>query len=85
MRDKLEELELEASLRSHVRTMRTGPGRKGKGKKAATAAGDDDKNNEDKTKKKTGKQMTKWDDSKLSKKELSALNRSAEVGRWTDE
>lgn len=73
VRDKLEELEIEASLRSQVRTMRTGPGRKAKGKKGANGADD-----EGKTKKK-GKQMTKWDDSKLSKKEISALNRSTEV------
>ncbi|TYZ67440.1 hypothetical protein PybrP1_010998 [[Pythium] brassicae (nom. inval.)] len=75
VRDKLEELELEASLRSQVRTMRTGPGRKAKGKKAAAGGGDA---TDSAKAKKAGKQMTKWDDSKLSKKELSALNRSAE-------
>lgn len=69
--DKLEELELEASLRSQTRTMRTGPGRKKKNKGGDAAAASKPK--------KAGKQMTKWEDSKLSKKEISALNRASEV------
>jgi hypothetical protein len=48
--------------------MRTGP-RKVKTKKAPESGG----------KKKSGKTMTKWDDSKLSKKEMKELDRSKEV------
>ncbi|GMF11616.1 unnamed protein product [Phytophthora lilii] len=65
----LEELENEAALRSSkVRQMRTGPRRKGKDKAA-------------KEPKKSGKKMTKWDDTKVSKKEAAALDRSKMV-RW---
>lgn len=69
VKDKLEELEIEASLRSQVRTMRTGPGRKAS--KAKKAGGEE--------KKKSTKQMTKWESSKLSKKEMSELDRSREL------
>uniref|UniRef100_H3G7F3 SRP54-type proteins GTP-binding domain-containing protein n=1 Tax=Phytophthora ramorum TaxID=164328 RepID=H3G7F3_PHYRM len=63
----LEELENEAALRSSkVRKMRTGPRRKGKDKAA-------------KEPKKSGKKMTKWDDTKVSKKEAEALDRSKMV------
>ncbi|GAB9462668.1 hypothetical protein Gpo141_00000156 [Globisporangium polare] len=69
VKDKLEELEIEASMRSQVRTMRTGPGRKAS--KAKKTGGEE--------KKKSTKQMTKWDTSKLSKKEMSELDRSREL------
>ncbi|KAF1795263.1 P-loop containing nucleoside triphosphate hydrolase [Phytophthora cactorum] len=62
----LEELENEAALRSKVRKMRTGPRRKGKDKAA-------------KEPKKSGKKMTKWDDTKVSKKEAEALDRSKTI------
>lgn len=51
---------------SKGRTMRTGPSKK-KTKKA------------DKGEPKKGKKMTKWEDSKLSKKEIEELDRSKEV------
>lgn len=46
--------------------MRTGPRRKGKDKAA-------------KEPKKSGKKMTKWDDTRVSKKEAEALDRSKTV------
>lgn len=70
VKDKLEELEIEASMRSQVRTMRTGPGKKAL--KAKKTSGEEKK-------KKSSKQMTKWETSKLSKKEMSELDRSREL------
>lgn len=65
--DKLAELESEVALRSSKgRKMRTGPSKK-KTKKA------------DKGEPKKGKKMTKWEDTKLSKKEIEELDRSKEV------
>lgn len=69
MKDKLEELENEVALRSQVRKMRTGPGRKALKSKKSTGGEE----------KKKGKQMTKWENSKLSKKEISELDRSKQV------
>ncbi|DBA02870.1 TPA: hypothetical protein N0F65_005897 [Lagenidium giganteum] len=66
--NKFGDLESEVALKSQVRKMRTGPGRKAGKKKAAS---------EETTTKKSGKKMTKWDDSKLSKKEILELDRSA--------
>uniref|UniRef100_K3WPU5 SRP54-type proteins GTP-binding domain-containing protein n=1 Tax=Globisporangium ultimum (strain ATCC 200006 / CBS 805.95 / DAOM BR144) TaxID=431595 RepID=K3WPU5_GLOUD len=70
VKDKLEELENEVALRSQVRKMRTGPGRKAQKAKKTT---------EGEEKKKKGKQMTKWENSKLSKKEMSELDRSQQL------
>ncbi|RLN91663.1 hypothetical protein BBJ28_00001709 [Nothophytophthora sp. Chile5] len=69
-KDTFEELENEVALRSSkVKKMRTGPRRKaGKDKKASDEP------------KKGGKKMTKWDDTKVSKKEAMELDHSkAEV------
>ncbi|KAJ0404165.1 hypothetical protein ATCC90586_008616 [Pythium insidiosum] len=64
--DKFEELQNEVALRSSgTKTMRTGPRKT--------------KNKDNGAKKKTGKQMTKWEDSKLSKKELQDLDYSAQL------
>lgn len=64
-KDKLAELESELAVRPKGRTMRTGP--KKKKTKAVEGAP------------KKGKKMTKWEDSKLSKKEIQELDRSKEV------
>ncbi|KAF1332049.1 Signal recognition particle receptor subunit alpha, partial [Globisporangium splendens] len=71
VKDKLEELENEVALRSQVRKMRTGPGRKAQKAKKTTEG--------EEKKKKKGKQMTKWENSKLSKKEISELDRSQQL------
>ena len=63
----LNDLESEAALRSSKgRKMRTGPRRKGK-------------ENTAKELKKSGKQRTIWDDTKVSKKEAKSLDRSKTV------
>jgi hypothetical protein len=67
--DKFEEMQSE--LARPVRTMRTGPGRKTREKKGEQGG----------EKKKPTKTMTKWENSKLSKKEIDDLDRSKEVCR----
>lgn len=73
--DKFEELQHEVELRSQVKKMRTGP-RKTRVKKENADAAD---------KKKGGKKMTKWDDTKLSKKEIMELDRSKMVSPVANE
>ncbi|RLN89216.1 hypothetical protein BBJ28_00002628 [Nothophytophthora sp. Chile5] len=73
-KDTFEELENEVALRSSkVKKMRTGPRRKaGKDKKASDEP------------KKGGKKMTKWDDTKVSKKEAMELDHSKAVRmKWS--
>jgi hypothetical protein len=62
-------LKQEVGVRSsQLKKMRTGPGKKKKKKETS-----------DQEPKKQGKKMTKWNDSKLSKKEIEELDRSKEV------
>ncbi|GLD94928.1 hypothetical protein PINS_up003553 [Pythium insidiosum] len=64
--DKFQELQREVALRStSTKTMRTGPRKTTKKEKAEPT--------------KTGKKMTKWEDTKLSKKEIEELDRSEQL------
>jgi hypothetical protein len=75
-KDKFAALQDEEALRSTtVKKMRTGPSRKKKAEKGDSMA----------TEKKVGKKMTKWDNSKLSKREIQELDRSKELTEAEEE